>query len=141
MVVPPGSEQEVAPTSSADTPQTSQDTADEEQSETPIEQGTELTADKLKRIQEVLNTPTREWTQEDHTLMAGFTFGDISRINEVLDKPPIKWTPEDHILMQRIHQNFESIDSEQTSTTQETSTDQSEGVTFEEVDPDEKNNL
>ena len=140
-VVPPGSEQEVAPTSSKDTPQTSQDIVNEEQSETPIEQGTELTADKLKRIQEVLNTPTREWTQEDHTLMAGFTFGDISRINEVLDKPPIKWTPEDHILMQRIHQNFESIDSEQTSTTQETSTDQSEGVTFEEVDPDEKNNL
>ena len=140
-VVLPGSEPEVVSSSSEATSQSFQDTANEEESETPKGAGTELTLDKLERIQEVLDTPTRGWKQEDHTLMAGFNLGDISRIQEVLDKPPNKWTPEDHILMQRIHQNFEGIDSEQTSTTQEASTDQSGGVTFDEVDPNKKNNL
>ena len=137
---PPDLEPEVASPPSETTSQTSQDTADAEQPETPIERGTELTPDKLKHIQEILDTPPRKWTPEDHTLMAGFNLGDISRIQEILDRPPNKWTPEDHILMQRIHQNFEGIDSEQTSTAQDSSTDQGEGVIFDEVNPNQKNN-
>ena len=116
-VTSPGSESEAAPTFPD-----SEETSHEGQSATPKEERAELTPDKLKRIQELLDKPPREWKQEDHTLMEGFNLGDISRIQEVLDKPPNKWTREDHILMQRINQNFK-------------------GVTFEEVDPNQKNNL
>ena len=95
---------------------------------------------ELQHIRELLDKQPREWTQEDHTLMEGFNVRDISHIQELLDKPQREWTQEDHVLMQRIQQNFERIDSEQ-----KTSTDQSRGVTPEgvdpeEVDPDEMNN-
>ena len=129
---PLGAEPEVVSSSSENIPQTSHDTTDEEQSDTPIGEETGLTFDELQRIQGLLDKQPREWTQEDHTLMEGFNVRDISHIQGLLDKQPREWTQEDHILMQRIQQNFEQIDSEQ-----KTSTDQSGGVTPEGVDPEE----
>ena len=137
---PPGPEPEGVSSSSENTPQTSHDTASEGQSDTPTGRVTEPTHGKLQRIQALLDKQPREWTQEDHTLMEGFNFGDISRIQALLDKQPREWIQEDHILMQRIQQNFERIDSEQTLTTQETSTDQTGGVIFDETNPDKINN-
>ena len=95
---------------------------------------------ELQRIKELLNTAPREWTQEDQILMDGFNVVEMSRIEELLNKPSRERTQEDHVLMQRIQQNFERIDSGRTLTTQETSADQSGGVTLKEVDPDKINN-
>ena len=84
-----------------------EDTSDEEQSGTPKYQGTKSMT------------------------------GALGQILQVLKKPESERTEEEKVLIQLLQQTLMGTESNEASTTQDTSTDQSGGVTLDEVDPDQ----